>query len=427
MSPAVGLPSAAGPAPQSDPVVTTVLASVIGSTGLAAGGTAGALLVVDLTGSPALAGLPVAVHLAGSAAGAALVSAFAARGRRGLGLALGYVVGAVGAVLVVVAAASANIWLVLAGSFPLGTANSSLFLSRYAAAAAVRKRRRGRVLGWVFLGTAVGAVLSPLLLGPAGRLAGAAGLPSSVGAYLVAALTFGGAGVFIAVRTKPGVAPLAGDVPPRLPRRAAVRRATRGPIRTALLVLAGTNFLMVGVMTVAAVHLRESGQSLVLVGVLVGVHVLAMFAPAPITGRLADRFGGWHVALGGAVLLVLAGAVGLVVDPAMAMATTGTGPTVAMAAHLVLTGLGWNCGVVGGSTLLVAAVPDEVRPALEGIGEATMGIAAAAGAPAAGLLAVPGSYTLPSIVLAALSLAAAVALGRLTMRRQVRQGGVSTS
>ena len=64
-----------------------------------------------------------------------------------------------------------------------------------------------------------------------------------------------------------------------------------------------------------------------------------------------------------------------------------------MVALLFVLGLGWNCGVVGGSALLAASVPPALRPRSEAIGEASMGLAAAAGAPAAGILVAVGGFT----------------------------------
>ena len=64
-------------------------------------------------------------------------------------------------------------------------------------------------------------------------------------------------------------------------------------------------------------------------------------------------------------------------------------------------GLGWNAGVVAGSTLLAASVPEALRPQSDGIGEVAMGLAAGAGAPAAGLVVAFGEFTALSIIGAA--------------------------
>ena len=156
-------------------------ATAIGALGLAAGGSAGALVAEDLTGSTAWAGLPLGFLVLGSAASALLISALSSRGGRTPGLVLGYALGVAGAVMVVAAVEVESLALLLAGSAGLGAANAAIFLTRYAAADLGGETGRGRALGLVFFATAAGAVVSPNLLGPSGDLAGALGLPHLAG------------------------------------------------------------------------------------------------------------------------------------------------------------------------------------------------------------------------------------------------------
>lgn len=140
---------------------------------------------------------------------------------------------------------------------------------------------------------------------------------------------------------------------------------------------------MVAVMVMAPVHLQGHGHGLELVGLVVSLHVAGMFAPSPLTGRLTDRFGPLPVAGGGAVLLTAAGVL---------LATGGAG-AVGFALGLVVLGVGWNAGLIAGSTLLVSAVPLAQRPRVEGAGELGMGIAAASATAAAGPIVGVAGYT----------------------------------
>jgi MFS family permease len=355
-------------------------ATAIGALGLAAGGSAGALLAKDISGSTAWAGVPLGFLVAGSAASALVISRQTSRSGRGAGLGLGYGVGAAGAVLVIAAASFEDLALLLAGSAALGAANAAIFLTRYAAADLGGDEGRGRALGVVFFATALGAVASPNLLGPSGDLADAIGLARLSGLYLVAVAAFAVAGLVLATLPR---RPITGKTVARPELRSGLRGA-----RVALLVLGGTNLVMVAVMAIAPVHLAADGHSLDVVGVVVSIHVLCMFAPSPLTGWLADRAGSAAVVALGAMLLVAAGGSGVVLDM-----SDGT----AMTAMLALLGLGWNAGVVGGSTMLAASVPPAVRPQTEGIGEVAMGLAAGTGAPIAGLIVAFGDFTTLSI------------------------------
>jgi hypothetical protein len=68
---------------------------------------------------------------------------------------------------------------------------------------------------------------------------------------------------------------------------------------------------------------------------------------------------------------------------------------------LLLLGLGWNAGLIGGSTLLRdAPVSPPLRTRAEGLGELGMGAAAAAGGSGARLLLVAGGFGLVGVVAA---------------------------
>lgn len=360
-------------------------ATAVGALGLAAGGSAGALLAEEITQSTAWAGVPLGVLVLGSAVGAVLIARQSRHAGRGAGLVVGYAVGAAGAALVVAAAEIHDLALLLAGSAALGAANAAIFLTRYAAADLGGESTRGRGLGIVFVATAVGAVASPNLLGPSGDLAEALGLERLSGLYLAAFVAFCAAGALLAALPRRAL-PVASA---RVSRREL--RLSLGGARFPLLVLGVTNFVMVAVMAIAPVHLMAHGHDLDAVGVVVGVHVLCMFGPSPFTGWLADRAGSGTVAALGAALLVAAGVGG-------ALLNLSSGRT--MTAMLALLGLGWNAGVVGGSTMLAVCVPAALRPQTEAIGEVAMGLAAGAGAPIAGLVVALGSIAALSIVCA---------------------------
>jgi MFS family permease len=414
-------PGAGSDRPRRAVIVLLAVSTAIGSAGLAAGGTAGALLGVQLAGTSAAAGLPLGLLVAGSAAGALFISRQAQQGRRGRGLMIGYLLGAVGAVVVIAAAVERMMPLLLVGSTVLGVANSAIFLTRYAALDAGGEEGRGRALGTVFFATAIGAVLSPLLLGPSGALAQAFGLPRLSGLYLVAVVTFGIAALLIAVGSSQRL-PWFGRGANVLSRgRVARAEATGDVIRglrgsrtgVAFVALGATNFVMVGIMAIAPVHMMTHGRALDLIGPLIALHVAGMFGPSPVSGYLADRFGPVTVVLLGASLM-LATCVGATL--------TGEYTTLVMSAHLLVLGMGWNCGVVGGSMLLAAAVPDSLRPHAEGIGEVVMGLAAAVAAPVAGVVVALRDYRAFLLVSAAIAVCVLVLLQRLgpALRNQGR-------
>lgn len=357
-------------------VALLAAATAVGSMGLAAGGIAGPLLATELTGDPATAGLPVGVHVAGSAVGAVLISRVSARAGRPAALALGYVLGAAGAVVIIAAAAGAGLGLLLVGSAIFGIGNAPVFLARYAAAEAGGPDGRGRGLGIVLFAVAAGAVVGPNLLASSGRLASSAGLPSLTGLYVVSMAAF-----LAAAATLLPIRKSVAETPPA-PRPTMRRAGVTATAWRAVALLAVTNLVMVGVMAVAPVHLLAHGHGPALVGGIVSVHALCMFAPSLVSGPLLDRAGPAVVTVVAAVLMAAAGVVGA------ARADDG----VVLLVSLALLGLGWNAGVLAGSALLTASVPADERLRAEGRGEVAMGLAAGGGAPIAGLVVASGGF-----------------------------------
>jgi MFS family permease len=356
------------------------VASVLGGLAQSLAGAAGALLAREVGGSDAVAGLPQALLVAGSAIAAPALSALTRRAGRRLALSAGLVVALVGSLVTMAGGAALRLPIVLAGSLLLGAGNTVVMLGRYAAADLVPQAARGRAMGAVLAATTVGAVAGPNLLAPAGGLAAALGLGALTGPYLVAAVAFAAAAATIAVGLRPGVPSAVDD--PRLHGTA----ARRGPIdargATGLAVLTVANLVMVGVMTMAPVHLLHSGSSLAAIGLVISLHIAGMFAPSPLSGWLTDRIGAARAAAGaGAVLTIAAGS-----------AAVWAHTTVGLTAALVLLGVGWNLALLSGSALLTAGVPAGQRPRREGWGEVGMGVAAAGGGMAAGPVMAGGGY-----------------------------------
>jgi hypothetical protein len=188
-------------------------------------------------------------------------------------LALGYVLGAVGAALVVLAASAGSLVVFLAGSAVLGAGNTSVFMTRYAAAEVGGEAARGRALGAVFFATALGAVASPGLLGLSGDLARTIGLPPLTGLYMVANSCFLVAALLLWATSNPAAPYLgrgAGLLDPSWGTRATRREVASGlsasSARVAVSIMGATNLVMVAVMAIAPVHLAAHGLDLRLGG-----------------------------------------------------------------------------------------------------------------------------------------------------------------
>ncbi len=366
------------------PLVTAQIFAGLGQSA----GIAGALLAAELEGGAGTEGLPLAALILGSAAAVPGVMAVARRAGRRAGLAVALGVGAVGAAGVVIGAALCSLAVVVASCVLFGAGNTATMLARYAAAAVAPDGRRGRAMGQVVAATTVGAVAGPHLLAPAGDVATGLGLPAASGIFAVAAAAYLAAAAIL-IRAVPPAHETSG--PPEHP---APQPAGQGPdalpIRAVagLITISGANLVMVSVMALAPVHLTGHGHDLRAVGFALSLHLAAMFAPAPLVGRMTDRFGPVAVAAGGGGLLTLACLLIATADPA--------GPLVG--ASLVILGAGWNASLVAGSILLVSALEPVRRRRTEAVGEVTMAVCAGIATAGAGPVSVVAGYPVLAFV-----------------------------
>jgi MFS family permease len=166
---------------------------------------------------------------------------------------------------------------------------------------------------------------------------------------------------------------------------------------------------MVSVMVMTPLHMSHGHAGLEVIGFVISMHVLGMFAFSPLTGMAVDRFGGRVVALVGS----------LVLSSATVLASVSPeGHSTTLLAGLFLLGLGWSCTLVSGSALLTAAVPADERPAAQGGSDLVMSLVAGAGGALAGVVVEEASYHV--LALGALGVAVVIGLAAALIAPRTR-------
>jgi MFS family permease len=218
----------------------------------------------------------------------------------------------------------------------------------------------------VVFASTFGAVFGPLLVAPA-QWAGEEwfGLATYSGPWLASSvfLIFAAANTFARLRPDPLVVSGATFEPQqRMNLVAAIRTAGASANgRLALAAMVISQATMVAVMTMTPVHLRLHGHETVSPYV-VSLHIAGMFAFSPLVGRYTDRYGQVNAIFIGGVLLVAANVLS---------AFSGEGH-IMLFPSLWLLGVGWNFGLIGGSSLLVESIDDSVRVRVQGTADLLM-------------------------------------------------------
>lgn len=378
-------------------LTVVVISQVLGGAGLAAGITVGALIAAEMLGSDGLAGVPAALFTLGSALAAFLVGRYTqSRGRR-LGLGLGFAAGGVGAVGVIFAAVLGSVPLLFVALFVYGAGTATNLQARYAGTDLARPDRRARAVSVAMVSTTLGAVAGPNLVEPLGSLAEAIGIPRLAGPFMLAAVAYLAAGIALLVMLRPDPFLLAKSLAAEAAARAAAPHDVQAPKAVArvgvgafvgAIVMVLTQISMVAIMTMTPVHMRAHDHELGAVGLVIGLHIGAMYLPSPLTGLLVDRFGRTPMAIAAGVTLLAAGLVGA--------AAPGDSLGLLIIA-LILLGVGWNFGLIAGTALVVDATVPENRPKVQGTIDVFIALGGAAGGALSGVLMAATSYVWLSI------------------------------
>ncbi|MGC0272794.1 MFS transporter [Pseudactinotalea sp. Z1739] len=432
-----------GPAPAADldestrvrvqkrTLTVVVVSQVLGGAGLAAGITVGALLAQEMLSRDGLEGLPVGLFTLGSALAAYLVGRFTHRWGRRVGLGIGFGAGGIGSLGVVLAAVTGNVPLLFVSLFVYGAGTATNLQARYAGTDLALPARRGAAISIAMVATTLGAVAGPNLVEPLGVLATTLGIPPLAGPFLLAGVAYLAAGATLMVFLRPDpyllarrrdarAAEGAGTAEP--PRAAEGAGTAEGPLTTeapgrapgptgpdtaepapragvgayvGATVMVLSQIAMVAIMTMTPVHMRAHHHDLAAVGLVIGIHVGAMYLPSLITGVLVDKVGRTPMAIASGITLLLAG-----LTAALAPADSLFWLILALA----LLGLGWNFGVIAGTALVVDATVPQNRPRTQGTIDVLIALAGAGGGAMSGVVVAATDFATLSLAGGVLSL-----------------------
>lgn len=371
-----------------------VLSQIFGGAGLAAGITVGALLAQDMLGTDSYAGLPVALFTLGSAGAALLVGRLSQKAGRRIGLGAGFVTGGIGALGVVGAAVWDSVPLLLVSLLIYGAGTASNLQARYAGTDLANDKQRATAVSIAMVATTFGAVAGPNLVGVMGRFAESIGVPALGGPFILAAAAYIAAGLVLFAMLKPDPLLIARGLSEATKVETApietfdVSGLKRRGVITGAVVMVLTQIVMVAVMTMTPVHMGHHGHALSAVGLVIGLHIAAMYLPSLITGVLVDKLGRTFMASASGITLLAAGVVG-----ALAPGESLAGMIVA----LMLLGLGWNFGLISGTATIIDATHLSVRAKTQGSVDVFIALSGAAGGALSGMVVGATSFAMLSL------------------------------
>ena len=374
-----------------------ILSQTFGGAGLAAGITVGALIARQMLGSESFSGLPTALFTLGSALSAFLVGRFSQRFGRRYGLSFGFIAGGIGAIGVVAAATMENIILLFLALFIYGAGTSTNLQARYAGTDLAKPKQRATAISMAMVATTFGAVAGPNLVTPTGHLAEAIGLPTLTGPFLLAAVAYLLAGFTFFFLLKPDPLLVAIAIAEKQNEQQALSGAAnneqptvdRFGVGVGAIVLVLSHVVMVAIMTMTPVHMERAGSGLSLIGLVISMHVAAMYLPSLVTGVLVDKIGRTWMVVASGVTLALAG---------FLAAYTPGDAMVSISIALILLGLGWNFGLISGTAMIIDATTIQNRAKIQGSVDVSVALAGSAGGLLSGIIVANSSYAFLSFI-----------------------------
>lgn len=330
----------------------------------------GALLARDmLDGNDRFAGSGSAAFTLGSALLAVPLSAYMRRRGRRRGLVLAFGLGAAGAAITGFGGQHGWFPLFLVGMLCFGGAQAATLQGRYVAADLAPEDRRAQAIASVVVVGTLGAVFGPLLTPWEKRAGSALGWNPLIGPFGFATVLLLLSAFIVWRFLRPDPLEINGQIDPDADRVRPLQqvRQSAGVIRSSalaplgLLAMVVAQSTMVAVMTMTPSHMKDHGQA-DLSAYVIALHIAGMYAFAPFVGRFVARVGEVRSIIVGGAVLAIGTTVSVVAGYVPAMIFLG----------LYLLGLGWNIGLIAGSSLLTGAVPESARVEVQGTADLTM-------------------------------------------------------
>lgn len=330
-------------------VILAVAQALYGAVTTAVVVTAG-LVGSQLAPDVSLATMPMSMMIVGTALTTFPISMMMRRVGRRTGFIACALVGALGSVIGLLAIIWQMFGLFLVGCLLIGVYQASASYYRFAAADTASAAFRPKAISWVMTGGIVAAIIGTIMV--------------MATVDLFAPITFAGTWAAMTVISLIAAVLL---VPLDIPRLAEDNQPSGRPLSeiatqprymVAALSAMLSYGIMVLVMTATPVAMLGCGFTVKDSGWVIQWHALAMFFPSFFTGSLIARFGAEKIAAIGMLLLIGAAVSGL-----MGIRFEN------FAIGLILLGLGWNFGFLGGTTLLTATYEPSEKNKAQGLND----------------------------------------------------------
>ena len=375
---------------------TLMTGQMLAGFGVGATFSIGALLATQLSGTEAWAGAAATFSTLGTAFWAfPLARLAAARGRR-VALVTGGAIAMSGSITAILSGVANSFPLLIVAFLLLGAASAISLQARFAATDMPALKTSGRDLSLVVWATTIGAVIGPNLFQPGEAIGQTLHLPHLTGPFIITltAQFAGATAFFIGLRPDPlltarSLDPNKTGLRPKASLRAAFATLrVNAKARFAVLTIALSHMVMVGVMSMTTVHMKGMGFELVIIGLTISLHVAGMWAFSPVFGWLADKIGNLTTIVVAQIIYVIS----------LLFTSLGDMNQLSLSIGLLLLGLGWSASTVAGSSLLTKSLSSDEKINVQGLSDSLQSLSGAFGGAMSGVILAAIMYSGLSVV-----------------------------
>lgn len=346
----------------------------------------GGLVGQMLAANKALVTLPVSSFMIGTAVATLPVAASMRRFGRKAVYICGALIATTGGLVAAYGVATASFALFCLGALLFGLNIACVQSYRFTAAASVPRERRARAISLVMVGGLGSAIIGPqIVIWTRDIIPGIQFAGSFLGQALLALATIPFLSLITYPKLETGSSWQGG--------RPLLKIATTPRFIAA----AGAGIVSYGtmsfMMTAAPIAMIGCGFGIGDAALGIQWHILGMFAPSFVTGRLIDRFGKERITLLGLLLTALGAVIAL------------SGLSLAhFWITLILLGVGWNFGFLGATTMITECHTAEEAAKVQGLNDfIVFGSVAAASLASGGIVHSSGWTTINWLVLSAVA------------------------
>ncbi len=313
--------------------ILSLLISVgFSSIGFIAAITVTALAAREVSDNPLFVGFPNALGVGGGVLGTQIYYFLSKKYSRYVSLSITFFVGGLGGLISLYSLIIDSFSLLLVGAFVLGIGHSATLQTRYAASFVSSKKFKATSLALAVWFSVFGSVFGPRLVSSYSNFFYNLYGSDLIVGYVIAMFGMSIAGLAITTLTSKT----------SLLRQAQLKdlnisndstRYKDGNLLSLLLVL--NHFVMVVVMSATPLHVKDIGETVQLVGVIISYHTLGMFLLSPILGKLVDKYGFRNFTFIGSGILLISCSL-----------TFFNSSPIYLKIGLYLLGLGWNFNYV---------------------------------------------------------------------------------